>query len=193
MPWAMLLWPGLPQIWYRGQWIGLAKALGAAVLLNVVLLGTFGWSEQISSGTRNVLWLAVGGFWTASAVAGYVQTRRQVKRKQVAPAKDTYPQAMDYYLKGDYFQSECLLVDLLTRNERDLDARVMLATLYRHARRYEEATKQLDLLVRFEGSEKWQVEIERERTLIEEGIKDGKHREDASGGIIRMDNAPLAA
>jgi hypothetical protein len=189
----MLLWPGLPQIWYRGPWIGLAKAVGAAVLLNVVLLGSFGWAEQMSSGLRSALWISVGVFWGASALAGYLQTRRQTKRKQVAPAKDTYPQAMDCYLKGDSFQTECLLVDLLARNERDLDARMMLATLYRHARRYEEAIKQLDLLVRCDGSEKWQVEMERERTLIEEGIRAGKDWEEPSGGTIRMDETPIAA
>jgi hypothetical protein len=169
IPWAAFLWPGLPQLWLRGQWAGLAKAVGAAVVLNAVLLGTFGWSELISSGMRNVLWIAVALFWTASAAAAYVQTRRQTIRKQRTPAKDTFTQALDLYLKGDNFQAECLLVEMLARNERDLDARLMLATLYRHNRRYDEAVKQLDVFTRFEGAEKWQLEIENERTLIAEG------------------------
>lgn len=169
IPWAAFLWPGLPQLWLRGQWAGLAKAVGAAVVLNAVLLGTFGWSELISSGMRNVLWIAVALFWTASAAAGYVQTRRRANRRQLAPAKDTFTQALELYLKGDYFQAECLLVEMLARNERDLDARLMLAALYRHNRRYDEATKQLDTLVRFEGAEKWRLEIENERSLIAEG------------------------
>jgi cytochrome c-type biogenesis protein CcmH/NrfG len=62
-----------------------------------------------------------------------------------------------------------LLVEMLATNERDLDARLLLATLYRHNRRYDEATKQLEVLVRFEGAEKWTVEIERERALVAEG------------------------
>ena len=169
VPWAIFLWPGLPQLWLRGQWAGLAKAVGAALVLNAVLLGSFGWSELISSGMRSILWIAVALFWSASAVAGYVQTRRRTNRKQRTPAKDTFTQALDLYLKGDYFQAECLLVEMLAANERDLDARLMLATLYRHARRYDEAAKQLDALARFEGAEKWALEIERERALIAEG------------------------
>jgi hypothetical protein len=190
----MLLWPGLPQIWYRGQWIGLAKAVGAAVVLNVVLLSSFGWHELISSGMRNVLWLGVGGFWTASAVAAYVQTKRQTNRKQLTPTKDTFTQALDLYLKGDYFQAECVLVDLLAANERDLDARLMLATLYRHARRFDEATKQLDTLVRFDGAEKWNLEIERERTQIKEGMSDLEGRAEVLPSMaVHAEHPPLAA
>jgi len=106
------------------------KAMGAAVLLNVVLLCSFGWSELISSGMRNMLCSAVVLFWTASAVTGYVQTNRRANRKPLTPAKDTFTQALDLYLKGDNFQAECLLVEMLGRDERDLDARLMLATLY---------------------------------------------------------------
>ncbi|MCC6124983.1 MAG: tetratricopeptide repeat protein [Pirellulales bacterium] len=178
IPWAAFLWPGLPQLWLRGQWAGLAKALGAAIVLCAVLLGTFGWSELISAGMRNTLWIAVALFWTASAVAAYVQTRRRTNREQLTPAKDTFTQALDLYLKGDYFEAECLLVEMLARNERDLDARLMLAALYRHNRRYDEAAKQLDTLARFEGAEKWRLEIESERSLIAEGKIELERREE---------------
>jgi uncharacterized protein HemY len=169
MPWALLLWPGLPQLWLRGEWAGLAKAVGAAVVLNGVLLCSLGWGELVSSAVRNVLWLAVGLFWTASAAVAYVQMRRRADRKRITPAKDTFAQALDLYLKGDYFQAECLLVEMLGRNERDMDARLLLATMYRHNKRYDEAAKHLDTLRRFEGAEKWVLEIERERQLIAEG------------------------
>jgi tetratricopeptide (TPR) repeat protein len=183
MPWAILLWPGLPQLWLKGQWAGLAKALGAAVILNVALLGSFGWSELITPGIRNLLWIAVALVWAASAVGGYIQTKRQSSRKQLTPAEDTFTQALDLYLKGDYFQAECLLVEMLVRNERDLDARLMLATLYRHARRYDEAAKHLDALERYEGAGKWEMEIQRERALIEDGIKNLAQSEDEMPAI----------
>jgi hypothetical protein len=178
MPWAIYLWPGLPQIWLRRPWNGLAKAVGAAVVLNAVLLSSFGWSELVSPGMRKVLGGAVVLFWTSSAVAGYSQTRWRSKRKPAEPAKDTFLEAQDLYLRGDFFQAECLLVEMLGRNERDLDARLMLATLYRHNRRYEEATKQLDVLVRYEGSEKWEWEIERERVMISEAKNEINQNDD---------------
>jgi hypothetical protein len=176
VPWIVFLWPGLPELWLGGHWTGLAKAIGAAAMLNAVLIGGFGWSELINSGTRNILLAAVGLLWMASAVAGYMQTNRRADRKPNTRAKDTFEQALDLYLKGDHFQAECLLVEMLGRNERDLDARLMLATLYRHNRRYEEAGKQLDTLARFEGIEKWTLEIERERLLIEEGTREAERQ-----------------
>jgi hypothetical protein len=172
MPWAVYIWPGLPEIWRRGHWTGLAKAVGAALVLNVVLIVSFGWSELIGTGARKLLWFAFASFWTASATAGYMQAKRREKRNAPDKAKDGFPRAMDLYLQGDHFQAECLLVEMLGRNERDLDARLMLATLYRHNRRYNEAAKQLDTLGRFEGAEKWELEIGRERMLIEEGKKE---------------------
>jgi cytochrome c-type biogenesis protein CcmH/NrfG len=42
----------------------------------------------------------------------------------------------------------------------------MLATLYRHTRRYDEAAKQLDRLDRLDEAVKWRWEIERERELL---------------------------
>jgi tetratricopeptide (TPR) repeat protein len=165
------LWPGLPQVWLRGEWAGLAKAISVAVIANAVLLGCFGWGELINSGTRNTLLAAMSVFWIVATVAGYVQIQRSAARKPHTPAKDTFAQALDLYLKGDYFQAECLLVEILGRQERDADARLLLATLYRHNKRYDEAMRQLDVLGRFEDAEKWATEIERERMLIEEGKK----------------------
>jgi cytochrome c-type biogenesis protein CcmH/NrfG len=71
-------------------------------------------------------------------------------------------------LKGDYYQAEHVLEELLRRNLRDVDARLMLATLLRHTGRLDEAAGQLDTLVRLEGASKWQWEIEQERDLLAE-------------------------
>ena len=56
--------------------------------------------------------------------------------------------------------------DLLRREQRDVDARLMLATLMRHTARADEAMKQLDLLASLDGAEKWELEIRRERELL---------------------------
>jgi hypothetical protein len=177
MPWAVYLWPGLPQLWWWGHWVGLAMALGAALILNGVLLVCFGWSELVSAGMRKILLIGLAGLWTILVVIGYVQTKRHKDRKQPDPAKDTFTQAMNLYLKGDSFQAECMLVEIRTRNERVLDARLLLATLYRHNRRYDEAAKQLDTLIRCEGADKWELEIQQERMLIAEGRKNADEQE----------------
>jgi len=47
-----------------------------------------------------------------------------------------------------------------------LDALLLLATLYRHTRRCDEAAKQLDRLDRLDEAVKWRWEIEHERELL---------------------------
>jgi hypothetical protein len=168
MPWILYLWPGLPQIWLFGSWSGLAAAVGAAGLLDLLLLVSFGWTELIGQNVRMILWAIFVAAWIASIVWSQRQCRRQAIASSLQPEADTFGQAVDHYLKGDYYQTEQVLEGLLRRNARDLDARLMLATVLRRGQRFEEAKGQLDTLVRFEGAEKWNVEIEDERDLLAE-------------------------
>ena len=68
MPWCLYLWPGLPQMWLHGNWSGLVVALGAAVLLDVLLLVSFGWTELIGQNLRNILWTIFVAAWIAAIV-----------------------------------------------------------------------------------------------------------------------------
>jgi thioredoxin-like negative regulator of GroEL len=74
-------------------------------------------------------------------------------------------------LKGNWVESEHLICRVLRRAPRDLDAGLMLATLLRHTGRLEEAQRQLDRIVRFEGAHKWALEIRREREFLDEARK----------------------
>jgi len=75
---------------------------------------------------------------------------------------------MEYYLQGQWFEAEKSLVQLLRQNPRDVEARLMIATLFRRTRRWDEALRQLDQLERLEASQAWALEIQRERALIEQ-------------------------
>ena len=55
---------------------------------------------------------------------------------------------------------------LVARNVKDVDARLMRATLKRHTGRIDEAREELDSLQRFEASAKWQEEIRLEREAL---------------------------
>jgi hypothetical protein len=167
-PWTTCLWPGLPQLWSYGSWSGLVLAFGMAVLLNVLLLVSFGWSELIGQNLRSILWACFGLFWVAAAGWSVGSCRRRAAACKVDPQRDPFSNALDYYLKGDYYQTEQALDKLLQKNDRDVDARLMLATLMRHTGRLDEAHQQIEILTRFEGSQKWQMEIEEERGLLAE-------------------------
>jgi len=163
MPWATYLWPGLPQICRVGSWPGLGLAVGFAVLLNLALAGTFLWSGLFTPGARKLIWAAVAITWIGSAVAA--RLRREAPPD---PDGDLYPHALGQYLKGNWFEAEQIFARLLDRNPRDLEARLMLATLLRHTGRPQEAATQLDRLEGLEGSGKWALEIARERRFLAE-------------------------
>jgi hypothetical protein len=168
MRWTTCLWPGLPQLWTHGSWSGLALALAAALVLDGLLLVSFGWSELVTPTVRNSLWAAFGVFWMVTVSWSARECRRRTAAATPDPRSDPFPEALDLYLKGDYYQAEHLLEELLRRNLRDVDARLMLATLMRHTGRHDEAAAQLDTLAQFEGAGKWELEIERERELLKE-------------------------
>ncbi len=166
MPWGVYLWPGLPQLWKYGAWQHLAAAVVFALLLNLAILSTFLWSELLSPGVRNLAWLAVFVIWVVSAVLSLRFSRGT--QDEHGPANDRFCDAQEHYLRGEWFEAERLLNAEIHRNPRDVDSRLMLATLMRHTRRFDEATWHLDRLHRFDGSEKWALEIQREWELLAE-------------------------
>jgi predicted Zn-dependent protease len=103
--------------------------------------------------------------WGVSAGFSAWWNRRHEARR-ADPEADRFDQALDGYLKGNWIEAERLLGGLLRRDDRDVDARLMLATLLRHTRRFDEATRELNRLVRLEGAQKWALEIRREGELL---------------------------
>jgi hypothetical protein len=186
-PWAMYLWPGLAQLWMRGSWSGLAVAVSAAALLNVALLGTFVWSELITQGLRSALWLLLAGAWMTSALLTARWSRRQRETGQTDATNDAFSEALDHYLKGNWFETERVLNNLLRQDSRDVDARLMLATLLRHRGRLDEAAEQLELLTKLEGGEKWEWEIRRERELLAQARTDNRQQAEQQPGGTSAD------
>jgi hypothetical protein len=166
--WAMYLWPGLPQLWRNGNWTGLAVAFLFVAICNLLLLGSLAWSELIAQGLRTSVWAICGIAWGIGVVWSAWHGRDSLPVKNRDTDGDVFGEALNFYLKGDHFQAEQLLEKLLRANARDLDARLMLATLLRHAGRFDEAERHLKTLCRFDGVAKWQLEIEHERGLLAE-------------------------
>jgi hypothetical protein len=168
MPWATYLWPGLPQLCRDGTWSSLALAALFAGLLNLAVAASLVWSELLTPGVRNLVWAATLAIWGGSALFSSGADRRHPLPQDSALPQDTFPEAVDHYLKGNWFEAERVLVGLLRRDPRDVDAALMLATLLRHTGRLEEAATHLDRLERIEKSAKWEREILREREHLRE-------------------------
>jgi len=143
-------------------------ALAFAALVNVALVASFVWTELFPAGVRSAVWLAVAAVWVGSAVAARWQHSGADGNDDTARPGDPFGEAAEQYLKGNWFEAECLLAGLLRRDPRDVDAGLMLATLYRHTGRLDEAANQLDHLERLDEAAKWALEISRERRLLAE-------------------------
>ncbi len=166
MPWAIYLWPGLCLLWSHGSWLGLAVAVGTAGVFDVLLLASYGWSELLGPGLRMALWAVFGVTWLGLLGWSMGRHRRESAGGTRRREEDLFATAVDCYLKGDYYQTEQILRSLLRRDPRDVDARLMLATLLRHAGRYDEAGEQLSVLTRYEAASKWELEIDEEREFL---------------------------
>jgi hypothetical protein len=165
LPWPAYLWPGLPQLARDGNWAALAVAVAAAVLLNAVLLSTCVWTEFVAPAPRIICWAFLGAAWIVAIGYWSWHDRQRAVALGKTDAK-TFEEALAEYLKGNWFEAERKLNLLLRRDEHDIEARLLVATLLRHTKRFDEATHQLNILAGLDGAHRWALEIHREGELL---------------------------
>jgi len=167
MPRLVYLWPGLPQLWLSGLWSGLALAAGFAVLFDLLLVASYVWVELLSPRDLRLGWMAAGTVWGSSALlsAGYRRTA-----PTTTSAERWYREALQEYLQGSWFEAEAILNRLLRNSPRDVESRLLLATLLHRTRRSDEALDQLDRLERLRDAARWSREIADLRQRIAEGF-----------------------
>ena len=179
LPRIAYLWPGLPQLWIRGSWAGLAVAVGFTVLANTLLLAALVYTEWLSRdvkligfGSLVTVWLLA--WWLSRDERSLGQARLDDELLSASSEADPveekrdelFREAQQKYLENDWVATEQVLLKLLKRDARDIESRLMLATLWRHQGRYGESLRQLDRLERFEAAEEWKYEIAAEREAI---------------------------
>ncbi len=157
--WLLNCWPGLARVWNRGEVSGLTLALLFCVLLNLAIATSLVWTELVSSGTRGLIWLAVAVMWGASLVR--ILTNR-FDRNEDVDSKDLFSIANGEYLRGQFERAAAVLERLIAANPLDVEARLLMAALGRHRRRFEESKEQLRVLQRIEAATTWEWEINNE-------------------------------
>jgi hypothetical protein len=176
-------WPGLPQLWLRGSWAGLLLAVVFTTLVNTLLLAGCVYREWFpmeyqlgGAGVAGITWVAAWWWCRKERRYATVTEGREadaeygLEGSSVAPAagpgEQWYREAQQAYLRADWVSAEQLLLQTLKHNARDVEARLLLATLWRRQGRLQEAARQLDKLARLEAAEDWKYEIEVERQEI---------------------------
>lgn len=165
---TLFCWPGLPGLWQRGHWPSLVLAVAFSLVLNFALVSTFVWPGMLNSVLIWAIWPIV---LTAWFVFGWISWRHSQVQPQISERSDEidatlFIQAQTEYLTGDYTQAELLLHKQLKAYPRDVEARLLLASLYRRSNRTEKATEQLSSLQKLDERMPWEFEIQRERRLV---------------------------
>jgi hypothetical protein len=172
-PWVLCCWPGLLRLWVQGDGIAVLVALTFGGVLNLLLVSSVLWPELLPGSGRTLAWLFLAGWWLFSAIRAYCALGH-LDTPAIGDSRGLFIQAQGEYLKGHWFEAESLLQQLLRTTRRDIDAHLMLATLCRRTRRYDEALARLDLMDQFDGAEKWRWEIETERRLLRQQSEKGR-------------------
>ena len=182
LPCFVSLWPGLPRLWRHGSWIGLAQALAFAFLLQVTVFTSLIWPESLGMAAMAVVWFCVLGFWALFAAPVFMRALAAWRGGfSTVDFEHLFIAAQGEYLRGNWHQAERNLTRLLSLDSGDVDARLMLASLFRHAGRPVAAKEQLDRLVESPDSAKWDFEVLHERSMLSRAIS-SSNREDESGG-----------
>lgn len=161
------LWPGLPQLWLRGSWSGLAAASGFAALVDFVLATTLVWTEIWLPHQAGLWWGGVAAVWGATATWWLTSGRREIEPALPKPAGDLFPLALTEYLRGNHFEAERHVAALLRTAPQDVEARLLRVSILRRSGKTDEARRLLDVLARCQAATNWQFEIERERERLE--------------------------
>lgn len=187
-------WPGLPQLWLRGSYPALVFAIGFSIILNLTLVSTFIWPALFGDIVPAIAWPIIFLVWLVTTwgavqsvedLSGLPKMSSEQERSDFSAEKSglislddeaelaqqkshtLFNQAQREYLRGHWTEAESLLKRRLKLAERDIEARLLLATLYRHTKRLDAAREQLLQLDKYDESVHWQFEMRRERQLIE--------------------------
>ena len=161
-----LVWPGMPWLWLRGSFAGLALALAFALTLDVAVFTTWIWSELIDFRLSVALWTATAIVWliaTGSALTGFPPP---IPNGRDAAADALFVKARDAYLARDWLTAETRLRTLLDMSPTDGEAQLLLGTLLRRVARLDEASAALETLARSDAGAPWRQTIARELERI---------------------------
>lgn len=165
------LWPGLPELWYRGRWAGFPAALMFAGCLNFLIVARFMYPEWLSpSLIRVACWIGVVVWFmlVARSVSGLAAL---LHPRAVVEEPDQFPVAQRHYLAGQLEESEAALATCLELDSRDCQAHLMLASVYRLTGRYEAAKRTLETLKRLETADHWWLECAAEQRRLERYVE----------------------
>ncbi|MCL2744046.1 MAG: hypothetical protein FWE67_09350 [Planctomycetaceae bacterium] len=164
--------PGYIGISRYGLWTQLALALFFALLLDLFLIANFYWTDYITAGQRSILLVCLAVTYLLLCSGAKYHRQNYEMTSKIEAADETYRTALQHYLCGNWFEAETLMLPYLKKKPRDIEMQLLLATLYRHTRRFEEAGAVIEKIETMTGAGKWYCEIEAEKRYIAEAASE---------------------
>ena len=157
--WVAFAWPGLPELWWRGAWSGLALACAFALLTALAISANLVWDELLGPDRTGIVWTGFVSGWLALL---FVSLRTSPRRGDDSPTgpDDLFPAAHAEYLRGNWLEAELLARQLLAAVPSDVEAALLLAAALRHTNRFDEARETLDGLALWDRAAAWKMEVD---------------------------------
>lgn len=175
MPWGwrlLCLWPGLARLWLRGDFHALGFAVFFSILLNLALVSSLIWPAYLGSRFLLIAWPLLAVIWLANAWISWrwLPQRLQVGHKFAAAPElrvDTlFNQAQREYLRCRWAEAQGLLERRLRLSPRDIESRLLLASIFRRVGRLQLAANELNFLEGMDESRAWSLELAGERQRL---------------------------
>ena len=174
----------------------MAVAVGFTALANVLVASSLVWTEWLPVRTRLIGLATLAVVWVLAWLESRADWRRLAAEwstgQSIAdPAERSdqwFREAQGAYLAGDWVAAEKALLQLLQLNDRDAEARLMLATLWRHEGRPDDARRELDRLETYETAALWSEEIAAERKQLEPASVVESEPQQPDAAVVRPNN-----
>lgn len=163
------LWPGLAGAWYRGLLGSLLAAVVCAWAACVLLLATWVWTEWFPIWIVRSAWVFGGIFWLGSAFWSHFRFA-SLFQATTPEQSAAFERAQVEYLRGNWFEAEALLLEIVHRQPRDAESLLLLVGVLRQTRRWQPALRRLKQLEMLETAARWGFEIRQEKKIIEREI-----------------------
>ena len=160
------MWPGLAAAWYRGAKQDLVIAIACCWLASFMLMATFIWPSWLPVLLVRALWIAGILAWIVSTGMNHMRLPALLGSGDVG-SDEEFQAAQEAYLRGNWFDAEAQLLEILQKAPRDAESWLLLVGVLRHTSRFQAAMRRLSQLPQRAASHRCQFEIQRERALIE--------------------------